>query len=122
MALERLVREVAVDVFVARGDRTGRSLGALENEAWKVTAGQQAWLHHPLFARSRRDPELAAQLAVMVSDYPGQHWLGQDPETADPRPPAEALGGLTMPALVVAGEQDMPCFLEMTGTLGPGTW
>src|SRR5690349_7465070 len=31
VALERLVREVAVDVFVARGDRTGRSLGALEN-------------------------------------------------------------------------------------------
>jgi len=85
-----------------------------------VTAGQQAWLQHPLFAGARRDPGLAAQLAVMVSDYPGQHWLGQDPETAGPRPPAEVLGGLTMPALVVAGEQDMPCFLEMTGTLARG--
>ena len=84
-----------------------------------VTAGQQAWLHHPLFAGVRRDPGLAAQLAVMVSDYPGQHWLGQDPETAGPRP-AEMLGGLTMPALVVAGEQDMPCFLEMTGILAGG--
>jgi 3-oxoadipate enol-lactonase len=84
-----------------------------------VSAGRQAWLHHPLFARSRRDPELAAQLAVMVSDYPGQHWLGQDPETAGPRP-AEVLGGLTMPALVVAGEQDMPCFLEMAETLARG--
>ncbi|HEX6857484.1 MAG TPA: alpha/beta fold hydrolase [Streptosporangiaceae bacterium] len=84
-----------------------------------VTAGQQAWLHHPLFAGVRRDPGLAAQLAVMVSDYPGQHWLGQDPETAGPRP-AEVLGRLTMPALVVAGEQDMPCFLEMTGILAGG--
>ena len=84
-----------------------------------VTAGQQAWLHHPLFAGARRDPGLAAQLAVMVSDYPGQHWLGQDPETAGPRP-AEVLGRLTMPALVVAGEQDMPCFLEMTGILAGG--
>lgn len=85
-----------------------------------VSAGQQAWLGHPLFARSRRDPDLAAQLAVMVSDYPGQHWLGQDPETPDPRRPAEVLGSLTVPALVVAGEQDMPCFLEMTGTLARG--
>jgi pimeloyl-ACP methyl ester carboxylesterase len=85
-----------------------------------VTAGQQAWLQHPLFAGARRDPGLAAQLAVMVSDYPGQHWLGQDPETAGPRPPAEVLGGLTMPALVVAGEQDMPCFLEMTETMARG--
>jgi len=85
-----------------------------------VTAGQQAWLQHPLFAGARRDPDLAAQLAVMVSDYPGQHWLGQDPETAGPRPPAEVLGGLTMPALVVAGEQDLPSFLEMTGTLARG--
>jgi pimeloyl-ACP methyl ester carboxylesterase len=25
-----------------------------------------------------------------------------------------------MPALVVAGERDMPCFLEMTGTLARG--
>jgi len=82
-----------------------------------VAAGQEAWLGHPLFAGVRRDPDLAARLAVMVSDYPGQHWLGQDPETASPRPPAEVLGGLTMPALVLAGEQDMPCFLEMTGIL-----
>jgi pimeloyl-ACP methyl ester carboxylesterase len=85
-----------------------------------VAAGQEAWLGHPLFAGVRRDPDLAARLAVMVSDYPGQHWLGQDPETASPRPPAEVLGGLTMPALVLAGEQDMPCFLEMTGTLARG--
>jgi pimeloyl-ACP methyl ester carboxylesterase len=85
-----------------------------------VAAGQQAWLRHPLFAGVRRDPDLAAQVAVMVSDYRGQHWLGQDPETAGPRPPAELLGGLTRPALVMAGEQDMPCFLEMTGILARG--
>src|SRR5262249_14438814 len=76
---------------------------------------------HPLFAGARRDPDLAAQLAVMVSDYPGQHWLGQDPETAGPRPPAEVLGGLTMPALVVARRQDKPCFLGMTGPRAGGT-
>jgi pimeloyl-ACP methyl ester carboxylesterase len=105
----------------------GRSSGRLARTRCKkastaggVTAGQQAWLRHPLFAGSRRDPDLTAQLAAMVSDYPGQHWLGQDPAAAGPLPPAEVLGGLTMPALVVAGDQDMPCFLEMTETLARG--
>ena len=68
----------------------------------------------------RTATEPGAPAGPEVADYPGQHWLGQDPETAGPRPPAEVLGGLTMPALVVAGEQDMPCFLEMTGTLARG--
>jgi len=82
-----------------------------------VLAGRAAWLAHPLFAVARQRPELAGQLAEMVSGYPGQHWLGQDPHREDRQPPIEALEELTMPALVVAGEHDVPGFLAMSDTL-----
>jgi len=82
-----------------------------------VTAGQQAWLAHPLFAAARARPDLAARLAEMVSGYPGQHWLGQDPHRPDRRPPIDALSELAMPTLVLAGERDVPCFLAMSDVL-----
>jgi pimeloyl-ACP methyl ester carboxylesterase len=82
-----------------------------------VGAGQQAWLAHPLFAPARARPDLAARLTEMVTGYPGQHWLGQDPHRQDGRPPIEALAELTMPTLVVAGERDVPCFLAMSDVL-----
>ncbi len=82
-----------------------------------VRAGRAAWLAHPLFTAARQRPELAGQLADMVSGYPGQHWLGQDPHRADPRPPIEALEELAMPALVIAGDHDVPGFLAMSDVL-----
>jgi 3-oxoadipate enol-lactonase len=102
------------------GCRAGFAEVGRQVAAGGVAAGRQAWLRHPLFASARRDPDLEARLTDIVNGYQGQHGLGQDPETAGPQPPAEVLGGLTMPALVAAGEQDVPCFLEMTGILARG--
>jgi 3-oxoadipate enol-lactonase len=82
-----------------------------------VTAGRQAWLAHPLFAAAREHPELTAQLTGMVDQYPGQHWLGLDPHQASGRPVIDALAEVTAPTLVVAGEWDVPGFLDMAGVL-----
>jgi 3-oxoadipate enol-lactonase len=82
-----------------------------------VAGGREAWLAHPLFAAARRRPDLLARLSAMVADFPGQHWLGLDPHLPDSRPPIELLEQLTMPALVVAGEQDVPGFLAMSEIL-----
>ena len=81
-----------------------------------VRAGREAWLAHPLFAAARERPDLAAALAAMVADYPGQHWLGQDPHRPT-RPPIEALEGIAGPALVAVGERDVPGFREMSAVL-----
>jgi pimeloyl-ACP methyl ester carboxylesterase len=81
-----------------------------------VAAGREAWLAHPLFAAARQRPEVQAKLADMVADYPGQHWLGLDPHEPD-SPPLELLEQLTMPALVVAGDEDVPGFLAMSDVL-----
>ena len=53
----------------------------------------------------------------MVSGYPGQHWIGHDPHEPDERPLIDALANLTMPALVLVGELDVPCFHEMSAVL-----
>jgi 3-oxoadipate enol-lactonase len=90
---------------------------ARQVESGGVEAGRAAWLLHPLFAAARQRPDLAAALAAMMNDYPGQHWLGQDSQRADPRRPIDALAELATPTLVVAGAQDVPAFIAMSKLL-----
>jgi 3-oxoadipate enol-lactonase len=87
------------------------------SRAHGMLAGREAWLAHPLFAAARAQPAVACQLAVMVSGYPGQHWTGHDPHEPDERPLIDALADLTMPALVLVGELDVPGFREMSAVL-----
>jgi 3-oxoadipate enol-lactonase len=82
-----------------------------------MLAGREAWLAHPLFAAARTQPAVDRLLAAMVSGYPGQHWIGHDPHAPDERPVIDALGDLTGPALVLAGELDVPGFREMAAVL-----
>jgi 3-oxoadipate enol-lactonase len=90
---------------------------ARQVQARGVRAGRDAWLDHPLFAAARQRPDLAGRLAAMVAGYPGQHWLGQDPQRqAGPRP-VDVLEDVTVPALVAVGQQDVPCFREMSAAL-----
>jgi 3-oxoadipate enol-lactonase len=89
--------------------RQARELGLL--------AGRAAWLAHPLFGAARRRPRLASELAKMVSGYPGQHWTGHDPHEQAGPDPIHVLEQLAVPVLVLAGEEDVPCFREMSAVL-----
>jgi 3-oxoadipate enol-lactonase len=82
-----------------------------------VAAGRVAWMAHPLFAAARERPELVEQLAAMVDDFPGQHWLGQDSQTPFEPPPIEQLETVDTPTLVIVGERDVPGFIEMADIL-----
>jgi 3-oxoadipate enol-lactonase len=81
-----------------------------------LLAGRAAWLAHPLFAPARRRPPIARALATMVAGYPGQHWMGHDPHQPRPRL-LDRLEAFAMPALVAVGDQDVPCFMEMSAVL-----
>jgi 3-oxoadipate enol-lactonase len=82
-----------------------------------LLAGRAAWLDHPLFATARRRPAAASALADMVAGYPGQHWTGHDPHRQSEPRLIEVLEQLAGPALVAVGEQDVPCFREMSAVL-----
>ena len=97
------------DAAIGRAVQLSRTHGML--------AGREAWLAHPLFTAARNQPVIADRLAAMVSGYPGQHWIGHDPHEPDERPVIDALADLTMPALVLVGELDVPGFREMAAVL-----
>jgi pimeloyl-ACP methyl ester carboxylesterase len=82
-----------------------------------LLAGRAAWLAHPLFAAARQRPEAAGPLAAMVAGYPGQHWTGHDPHEPAATEPIDVLEEVAVPALVAAGEHDVPCFREMSAVL-----
>ena len=81
-----------------------------------LLAGRAVWLAHPLFASASNLAEAHGQLAAMVAAYPGQHWIGRDPHE-EGRRPLDALEELAVPALVMAGEHDVPGFREMSAVL-----
>ena len=100
-----------------KNPRTAWQSSAGSSRPAACQAGREAWLAHPLFAAARQQPLLRARLAEMVAVYLGQHWLGRDPHLPDSPAPIDLLEQLTMPALVVAGEQDVPGFRAMTDVL-----
>jgi pimeloyl-ACP methyl ester carboxylesterase len=86
-----------------------------------VTAGRRAWCAHPLFTPAFEHPDLAARLVEMVNGYPGHHWLGTDPHSAefDARP-IDVLDTITVPTTVIVGDRDVRCFREMASVLARG--
>jgi 3-oxoadipate enol-lactonase len=74
------------------------------NEAKKL------WREHVLFAPANAHPGVADSLRVMVDRYSGWHLANPDPGTAPQTPVAEALAGISIPALVLIGELDLPDF------------
>jgi pimeloyl-ACP methyl ester carboxylesterase len=82
-----------------------------------LLAGRAAWLAHPLFAPARKLAEVSDQLTAMVAAYPGQHWIGRDPHEEEGQRPLDVLEQVDVPALVLAGEHDVPGFLDMSAVL-----
>ncbi|MFO6446068.1 alpha/beta fold hydrolase [Erythrobacter sp. NE805] len=78
-----------------------------------VAGLRAAWGRHPLM--QTRSPEAAALAAEMLGHYDGRDLLA--PSEA-PGLPREALAGLAMPVLALAGEHDTPWRRECARALG----
>jgi 3-oxoadipate enol-lactonase len=82
------------------------------NEAKKL------WREHILFAPANAHPKVADSLRVMIDGYSGWHLHHPDPGTAPRTPVAEALASISIPALVLVGELDLPDFQAVARRLG----
>ena len=82
-----------------------------------ISAAREAWLRHPLFQPALEQPHVAPRLRQIIGDYSGWHWANHDPE-ASPQPPAiDRLASIGAPALVIAGERDLPDFQAIADIL-----
>lgn len=85
-----------------------------------VAAAKALWREHPLFDVARRQPDTWAAFDQMFGDYHGWHWANPDPEMAPDPPPAQRLGEIAAPALVVVGEHDIPAMQRTARALADG--
>lgn len=83
-----------------------------------IAAAKASWLAHPLFAPAMRQPVVAARLTQIIDDYSGWHFVNDNPEESISPPAAMRLGELTMPLLVLVGDQDLPDFTEIAALIG----
>jgi 3-oxoadipate enol-lactonase len=79
---------------------------------------KKLWRDHVLFAPANAQPEVADCLRVMIDRYSGWHLRYSDPGTAPQTPVAEALASISIPALVLVGEFDLPDFQAIARRLG----
>jgi pimeloyl-ACP methyl ester carboxylesterase len=89
-----------------------RSMGAIVSAARSGDAhsATQLWLAHELFAPARREAGREAALAAMIERYSAWHWRNADPARKAERRAIEDLSAVACPALVIAGELDLPDF------------
>lgn len=92
-----------------RASSTARAMGKREG----VEAAKALWLNCDLFVPAVENPQVAARLQQIVTDYSGWHFVNHDPVRIPATPAIDKIDALTMPALVVLGERDVPDFHRM---------
>lgn len=85
---------------------------SLANEGDRATAAE-VWLDDPLFETLRHDEDLFEEVRQIVLDYGGGHWTGKVTSSWAEPDPVSRLKDLTIPTLIVSGEQDLPSFMLM---------
>lgn len=114
------VRALALLDTVLGGFSWSAAASARDGLVWQraheggIPAAKESWLAHPLFAPALRQPAVAARLAQIIHDYSGWHFVNHNPEQGIEPPAAQRLSELRMPVLAMAGEQDIPDFLQIT--------
>jgi 3-oxoadipate enol-lactonase len=98
---------------VVEGHRWSARWDAVVIPVWQgareegIAVGKARWLAHDgLFGPAREQPAVAADLARMVEDYSGWHWVNRDPQRRAAVPAIDRLDQIDLPTLVVVGERD----------------
>jgi pimeloyl-ACP methyl ester carboxylesterase len=78
---------------------------------------ERLWLAHPLFGGLRRHPQRFAEVEEMVAGFQAAEYLA-DPDPSYVQPDiASRLAEVTVPSLVVVGEDDIPDFRLIASVL-----
>jgi pimeloyl-ACP methyl ester carboxylesterase len=75
-----------------------------------LSTAKRLWREHVLFAPAAAQAHVADALRVMIERYSGWHLAHPDPGTAPQIPVAQVLPAISIPSLVIVGEDDLPDF------------
>lgn len=95
---------------------------------WNVQAQEQGikkakenWLNnHELFAATQERPEAVKALRAVIENYSGWHWLHKDPQIQRKTHALARLREITIPTLIIVGEDDLPYFHNISNVLASG--
>jgi pimeloyl-ACP methyl ester carboxylesterase len=82
-----------------------------------LEAARAAWYAHPFFDPATEKDGVTARLQAIVDGFSGWHWLNQDVQRLQERAPAERVGEIDVPTLVIIGERDVPDFQRIADYL-----
>jgi len=115
MVASLIMVDSTIHGYKNKNDLTGSITTAAA--AGGAKAANEAWLNHDLFIPARRNAAVAGQLAQMVNDYSGWHWVNKNPWTPIDPPAITKLNKITAPSLIIVGEKDVPDFRDMADLL-----
>jgi 2-succinyl-6-hydroxy-2,4-cyclohexadiene-1-carboxylate synthase len=81
-----------------------------------LAGARELWWEHPLFATTRAMSGVADRFRESVQSYSGIHWAEGDLEEAA-IPDVDRLAGLSVPALLLTGSEDLPDFRLIAGLI-----
>lgn len=82
-----------------------------------VPVANRMWLDHPIFESTRKNAVVVQKLTEMLMSYSGWHWTNKNPVRILTPPAIEQLQKLTMPALILTGQLDIPDFKALADLL-----
>ena len=78
-----------------------------------IEKANMKYLEHELFKKSMEKAEVAIRLRDIVVSYSGWHWLHENPWVPLYPPSIRQLYKITLPTLIIVGEEDIPDFQNM---------
>jgi 3-oxoadipate enol-lactonase len=86
-------------------------------EGSTIEAAKEKWLHHAIFAQTRKSVAVTPLLTEMVKAYSGWHWLHAD--VAQPMEPSarRRLYEITVPTQIIVGEKDITYVQDIAAVL-----
>lgn len=80
-------------------------------------AAKKCWMDRPWFTAAMEQPEVAARLAEMVADYPGEYFAMKEGHDWSKPLADEHLHEITVPTLIVVGDRDTSDNIAVTDYL-----
>ncbi len=85
--------------------KAGKELG--------IQIANRMWLDHPIFNPVGSNENVKQRLTEMVMSYSGWHWINKNPIINLTTPSIEQLQKISVPALILVGQLDIPDFKDI---------